>query len=179
MKSPKIVAFGASYSVNSINREWARYVASQISKDSFEVLDLNDYDLPVYTVEKEKGGIPKAVGSFISKLNSADLLIISFAEYNGSYTAGFKNLFDWASVHTLKMFAGKKMILLSTAPGPHGGETVLNAAIDRFPRHGGEIIGTMILPRNKENFDPKIGIKNNQIRDDFKSFLKQVLSNLD
>ncbi len=50
----KIIAFGASYSIDSINREWARYVASRISKDSSEVLDLNDYDLPVYTVERQK-----------------------------------------------------------------------------------------------------------------------------
>ena len=85
----KIIAFGASYSRDSINKEWARFVAFQISKESSEVLDLNDFDLPVYTVEREKNGIPKAVGSFISKLNSADLLVISFAEYNGSYTAGF------------------------------------------------------------------------------------------
>ena len=71
------------------------------------------------------------------------------------------------------------MILLSTAPGERGGQSALNAAVNRFPKHGGEIIGTMILPSYKKNFDPKIGIKNNQIRDDFKSFLKQVLSNLD
>ncbi|MDG1881530.1 MAG: NAD(P)H-dependent oxidoreductase [Schleiferiaceae bacterium] len=174
----KIIAFGASYSIDSINREWAKYVASRISKNSFEVLDLNDYDLPVYTVEREKTGIPKAVGSFISKLNSADLLIISFAEYNGSYTAGFKNLFDWASVHTLRMFEGKQMILLSTAPGERGGQSALNAAVNRFPKHGGEIIGTMILPSYKKNFDPQIGFKNDKTQGDFESFLKQVLSRL-
>ena len=170
----KIIAFGASYSRDSINKEWARFVAFQISKESSEVLDLNDFDLPVYTVEREKNGIPKAVGLFISKLNSADLLVISFAEYNGSYTAGFKNLFDWASVHTLKMFEGKKLILLSTAPGKRGGKTVLNAAIERFPRHGGEIIGTMTLPNFKENFDPETGFKNDQIRDIFESFMNEI-----
>ncbi len=106
-------------------------------------------------------------------------MIISFAEYNGSYTAGFKNLFDWASVHTLKMFAEKKLILLSTAPGERGGQTVLNTAIDRFPRHGGEIIGSMILPSYKKNFDPQIGFKNDQIQDHFESFLKQILISLD
>ena len=36
----KIVAFGASYSRDSINKEWARFVAFQISKESSEVLDL-------------------------------------------------------------------------------------------------------------------------------------------
>mgnify|MGYP001184109358 CR=1 FL=1 len=175
----KIIAFGASYSIDSINKKWARYVAFQISKESTEVLDLNDFNLPVYTVERERNGIPKAVDSFISKLNSANILVISFAEYNGSYTAGFKNLFDWASVHTLRMFEGKKLILLSTAPGKRGGETVLNAAIDRFPRHGGKIIGTMSLPNFKENFDPETGFKNNQIRDVFESFMNKINKYID
>ncbi|CAI8276731.1 MAG: Chromate reductase [Owenweeksia sp. TMED14] len=170
----RIIAFGASYSSGSINREWARYVSSQISETQLEVLNLNDYDLPVYTVEREKKGIPPAVNSFISKLKSADLLVISFAEYNGSYTAGFKNLFDWASVHTLKMFEGKKLILLSTAPGPRGGKTVLSAAIDRFPQHGADIIGTMSLPRFNQNFDPTKGILDVELKKDFEKLLKNV-----
>jgi NAD(P)H-dependent FMN reductase len=72
------------------------------------------------------------------------------------------------------MFEGKKLILLSTAPGKRGGRTVLNAAIERFPRHGGEIIGTMTLPNFKENFDPETGFKNDQIRDIFESFMNEI-----
>ena len=50
----KITAFGASYSRTSINRQWAEYVSLQIPGDnSLRVLDLNDYDLPVYTVERQ------------------------------------------------------------------------------------------------------------------------------
>ena len=49
----KITAFGASYSRTSINRQWAEYVSVQIPGDhSLRVLHLNDYDLPVYTVER-------------------------------------------------------------------------------------------------------------------------------
>ena len=72
------------------------------------------------------------------------------------------------------MFEGKKLILLSTAPGKRGGRTVLNAAINRFPKHGGEIIGTMTLPNFKENFNPETGFKNDQIRDLFESFMNEI-----
>ncbi len=162
----KITAFGASYSRTSINRQWAEYVSVQIPGDhSLRVLDLNDYDLPVYTVEREKElGIPASVGQFVDELNAADLIVVSFAEYNGTYTAGFKNLFDWASRHQLKMFENKPMILLAAAPGPRGGATVLQTAVERFPRHGARVIGSMALPRFKETFNPEQGLVDPELR---------------
>jgi NAD(P)H-dependent FMN reductase len=162
----KITAFGASYSRTSINRQWAEYVSVQIPGDNtLRVLDLNDYDLPVYTVEREKElGIPASVGQFVDELNAADLIVVSFAEYNGTYTAGFKNLFDWASRHQLKMFENKPMILLAAAPGPRGGATVLQTAVERFPRHGARVIGSMALPRFKETFNPEQGLVDPELR---------------
>lgn len=161
-----IVAFGASYSRTSINRQWAEFVARQLpGAASVRVLDLNDYDLPVYTVEREKDlGIPEAVGRFVAELTAADAAVISFAEYNGSYTAGFKNLFDWASRHTLKMLEGKPTVLLSAAPGPRGGLTVLQTAVDRFPRHGALVAGHMALPRFNETFHAEHGLVDAELR---------------
>lgn len=163
-----IVAFGASYSRTSINRQWAEFVARQLpGAAAVRVLDLNDYDLPVYTVEREQEqGIPEAVGQFVAELQAADAVVVSFAEYNGSYTAGFKNLFDWASRHTLKMFESKPTVLLSAAPGPRGGLTVLQSAIERFPRHGAEIVGSMALPRFKETFHHELGLTEEGLREE-------------
>ena len=162
----KITAFGASYSRTSINRQWAEYVSVQIPGDhSLRVLDLNDYDLPVYTVERQNEiGIPASVGQFVDELNAADLIVVSFAEYNGTYTAGFKNLFDLASRHQLTMFENKPMILLAAAPGPRGGATVLQTAVERFPRHGARVIGSMALPRFKETFNPEQGLVDPELR---------------
>ena len=162
----KITAFGASYSRTSINRQWAEYVSVHIPGDnSLRVLDLNDYDLPLYTVERQNEiGIPASVGQFVDELNAADLIVVSFAEYNGTYTAGFKNLFDWASRHQLKMFENKPMILLAAAPGPRGGATVLQTAVERFPRHGARVIGSMALPRFKEAFHAEQGLVDPELR---------------
>nr|MBP7644875.1 NAD(P)H-dependent oxidoreductase [Saprospiraceae bacterium] len=92
----KIIAIGASYSKTSINRVFAKYVAEQIEDAQTEVMDLNIYDLPLYTTEKEKEiGIPQSARDFVIKLDEADLLVISLAEHNGTYTTAFKNLFDW------------------------------------------------------------------------------------
>jgi len=170
-----IVAFGASYSRTSINRQWAEFVARQLpGAVQVRVLDLNDYDLPVYTVEREQEfGIPESVGRFIAELQNADVVVASFAEYNGSYTAGFKNLFDWTSRHTLKMFEAKPTVLLSAAPGPRGGLTVLQSAVERFPRHGAEVVGSMALPRFKETFHPEHGLTDEALRAELDGLLAQ------
>ncbi|MBV8251422.1 MAG: NAD(P)H-dependent oxidoreductase [Chitinophaga sp.] len=175
----KIVAFGASYSKNSINKKLAIYAASFFKKSEIEILDLNDYLLPLFTVDVEKEiGVPQAVKNFIAKLDEADLLIISLAEHNGSYTAAFKNLFDWTSRFKMKMFEGKKMLLLSTSPGPRGGLSALEAAMSRFPRHGAEIIGYFSLPKFDENFSAEEGISNTAIKQEFDYFISTALQNM-
>ncbi len=161
----KIIAFGASYSQHSINQQLANYTAQQFETATIEVLNLNHYDLPLYTVDREKEiGHPEPAHQFIQKLDTADLIIISLAEHNGTYTTAFKNLFDWASRVKLKMFAGKKLFLLSTAPGSRGGLTTLEVAKLRFPSHGAEILADFCLPKFNENFDATIGIKDEALK---------------
>jgi chromate reductase len=172
----KILAFGASYSRNSINKIFAAYVAKQISNADVEVLDLSQFDLPLFTVDKEKElGCPVAVSDFLSKLESADLLVISMAEHNGSYTAAFKNLFDWTSRAKLKMFEDKKMILLSTAPGPRGGKGVFDAALARFPTHGANIVMHFTLPKFAENFSADFGILNEELKKELSAKIEALL----
>lgn len=171
----KIIAFGASTSRASINKTFAAYVASQFSKAEIEVLDLNDYPLPLFSIDLEKeAGVPENAKLFCDKLQEAELIVISIAEHNGSYTAAFKNLFDWVSRHELKMFADKKLILVSTAPGARGGISALEAAKDRFPRHGGEIVMTFSLPNFGQNFSPENGIFNESLFDDFKGAIEKA-----
>lgn len=159
----KIVSFGASYSVSSINRAWAKYVGERIanavsSEATVHSLDLNHYDLPLYTVEREAEiGLPEPAKQFVSDLMEADVVVVSLAEYNGSYTAGFKNLFDWASRVELKFFGGKPVVVTSTAPGPRGGLTVLQTAVERFPRHGAQVFVGPALPQFKVHFDLESG----------------------
>ena len=164
----KIVAFGASNSKKSINKEFARFAANQFNSSALEVLDLNDYPLPIYSVDMEtEQGLPENAVLFHEKLKESDLIIISFAEHNGSYAVVFKNLFDWVSRVNLKMFEGKKLFLLSTAPGPRGGVGVLEHAIDRFPRHGAVISSVFTLPQYHQNFSETDGILDEELRTKF------------
>lgn len=49
----KIIAFGASPSEKSINKKLATYAASLFGDIEVEVLDLNDYQMPVFSVDIE------------------------------------------------------------------------------------------------------------------------------
>lgn len=171
----RIIAFGASHSRQSINKQFAAYAASRFEGAQTEVIDLNDFELPLFTVDREKeSGHPEAVHRFIDKVRSADLLIISLAEHNGSYTASFKNLFDWVSRVQPKLFEHIPLLLLSTAPGKRGGLGVMEAALVRFPLHGADIIGHFSLPQYAEHFDPERGITENELRNRFEAVLQQA-----
>ena len=94
----KIVAFGASSSSNSINKRLATYAAQQIQNSNVVILDLNNFEMPIYSEDFERlNGIPKEAYDFKEIIKEVDGIIISFAEHNGAYTAAFKNIFDWIS----------------------------------------------------------------------------------
>jgi NAD(P)H-dependent FMN reductase len=161
----KIIAFGASSSSTSINKKLATYAASLFENCLVEILDLNDYELPIYSTDKEqKDGIPQLAHDFYNKLGTADLIIISFAEHNGAYSAAFKNIFDWISRINGKTFQEKPMLLLATSPGIRGGSSVLEIANKRFPFQGGIVKGSFSLPSFNDNFDDKDGIKNPELK---------------
>ncbi|HOD09344.1 MAG TPA: NAD(P)H-dependent oxidoreductase [Flavobacterium sp.] len=149
----KIIAFGGSSSRNSINKQLATYAASLFENASVEVLDLNDYDMPVYSVDREKeDGIHPLAQQFYDTIGTADLIVLSFAEHNGNYSAAFKNTLDWASRINAKTFQQKPMLLLATSPGARGGSSVLDIATKRFPFQGGDVKGSFSLPSFYDNF---------------------------
>jgi chromate reductase, NAD(P)H dehydrogenase (quinone) len=171
-----ILAFAASNSKKSINKKLVTYAANLVKNVNVEILDLNDYEMPIYSVDKESdNGIPQLAHDFYDKLGSADFIMISFAEHNGSYTAAFKNIFDWASRINSKTFQNKPMLLLSTSTGPRGGATVLEIAKNRFPFQGGNVVGSFTLPSFNDNFDEEKGI----ISEEFKENLQQIITQIE
>jgi NAD(P)H-dependent FMN reductase len=154
----KIIAFAGSNSQNSINKKLATYAASLFENAEVEVLDLNDFEMPLFGVDLEMtiGQHPLAK-AFLDKIATADFLVISLAEHNGIYTVAFKNIFDWCSRINKEVFQQKSMLLLATSPGARGGASVLEWAKNSFPRFGTEIIGVFSLPNFNTNFDVEKG----------------------
>ena len=153
-----IIAFAGSNSKNSINKQLAIYAAGFVENVNVNVLDLNDFELPLYGIDLEnEKGIPETAHKFLNILKETDGIVLSLAEHNGTYTTVFKNLFDWLTRIEGKMFYDKPMLLMATSPGGRGGLTALEIAKGRFPFHDGNIIETFSLPFFGDNFkDGKI-----------------------
>ena len=169
----KIIAFGASSSRHSINKQLAAYAANLVDGAEVEVLDINDYEMPLFSEDREKElGQPQLAKDFYAKLGSADAIVISFAEHNGSYTAAYKNLFDWTSRIDMKVFQGKPMVMLATSPGPGGAASVLASAVNSMPFFGGELKGQLSLPNFYDNFDMESGtVRPGEWEDKLKSLM--------
>lgn len=153
-----IAVFAGSNSSTSINKKLATYTSQLVENVNVTVLDLNDFEMPIYSPDREESqGFPEQAVDFVNHLKGADGFIISLAEHNGAYTTAFKNIFDWASRVEQKTFLNKPLLLMATSPGTRGGASVLEMASDRFPRHDANIVGQFSLPSFHDNFsDGKI-----------------------
>ena len=168
----QILAFAGSNSKKSINKQLVIYAASLVEDVEAYILDLNDYELPLYSIDYENEyGIPDNAHKFLKAINEADGVLLSLAEHNGAYSAVFKNIFDWTSRINGNFWGEKPMLLMATSPGARGGTSVLSIAQDRFPRHAANITGVFSLPSFKVNFSEQ-KIVDKTLNDELKKHIK-------
>ncbi len=168
-----LLAYGASNSRLSINKALVTYAAQllQVQSENIEVeiLDLNDFEMPIYSHEREQDhGIPDLAQQFYKKIGAADALMVSFAEHNGHYSAAYKNLFDWASRINVKVYQNKPAVIMSTSPGRGGANSVLTAAKASTPFFGMDIKADLSVPSFNDQFtleDGQIVNAENAIRE--------------
>jgi chromate reductase len=176
----KILAFGASNSQHSINKKLALFATSQIENAEITFLDLNDFEMPIYGIDKEKAnGIPQLAHDMKNLIRNTDGIIISFAEHNGSYTTAFKNILDWISRIESSVFLDKPMFLLATSPGGRGATGALGHASGRFLFMGGKVAATFSLPFFNKHFSEEKGITNAELLKEFEEKLADFLSVMD
>jgi len=161
----KILALAASNSRKSINKELVAYAATLLHKHEVEIIDINSYEMPIYSIDLEEAhGIPVAASEFLEKIERSDALLISYAEHNGNYTVAYKNLFDWASRKNREVYQGKSIVMLSTSPGPGGAKSVLGLAKESAHFFDGHVVASLSIPDFYENFDQeKRALKNPEL----------------
>lgn len=174
----KITAFAGSNSSRSINRRLVKFALSYFDGYAVDLLDLNDFETAIFSIDREAKGYPEQAYRFLEYMDASDMIICSLAENNRTYSAAFKNIFDWCSRIDLNIFKKKPMFLMSTSPGGYGGGNVMNAAKSFFPQCGADIIETFSLPRFDQNFTDDGGILDPNLRADFEekiNVFKKVL----
>ena len=109
---------------------------------------------------------------FYAKIGAVDAVIISFAEHNGTYTAAYKNLFDWVSRIDTKVYRNKPALLLASSPGKGGAGNVLAQALNSAGHFGMDVRGSMSIPNFHANFD---GVRGKVINPDLNQKLNQAV----
>lgn len=130
--APSLLVFAGSTRQQSFNRKLAHATAA-IARDAgaaVTLLELSEFDIPLYNADLEAQGTPADVIRLKEILWRHPAWIICSPEYNGSYTALLKNTIDWASSPVKghpdwedggKSFRGKVVGMLSASPGALGG----------------------------------------------------------
>jgi chromate reductase len=149
----KIIAFGGSNSSKSINQHLAVHAASLVKSALVTVIDLNDYELPLYNIDiEENDGIPENAKKLKALFDSQDGFIIALPEHNSSFSVFFKNTIDWISRVHMSFFDNKPITLLATSPGPGGGRSVLAHAEKVLGGYlAGKVISTTPFPSYYQN----------------------------
>lgn len=155
----KILAFAASNSRTSINRALVEYAAAQLQSDilpqaKIEFLDLNDYEMPIFSIERERdSGIPAPAQDFFARIGAAEAVLVSFAEHNGFVTSAWKNIFDWMSRIEMKVWQDKPVLMLAASPGRRAGANVLASQELLAPHYGADLRGTLGIGTWPEAWD--------------------------
>lgn len=121
-----------------------------ISKEynaEFEVINLLDLSLPLYTAKEEKNGTPSDATFITQKFMDAKGFIFLAPEYNGSVPPALNNTIAWISRSgndNWRDALNSKPAVLGTHSGG-GGNHVLMAMQEQFAFIGCNIIGRKIL----------------------------------
>lgn len=178
-----ILAIPATNTRRGLNRQLldcaSRLLSSEIDGDiEVEIVDLNDYEMPIYSMEREaQGGVPQLAQDLFAKIGAADAVIVSFAEYNGSFTSAWKNVYDWMSRIDMGVYQGRKVAMLAATPGPRGGAGVLGSATMSAPFFGAELVGSLGIPTFPANFDAEaLDITDADLRGQLVDLLRELVA---
>ncbi|MCR9255305.1 MAG: NAD(P)H-dependent oxidoreductase [Alphaproteobacteria bacterium] len=145
----RLLAFGASNHSASINVALVRHASARFKEKyrpdaQVELLDINDFEMPIYSIDREKsGGVHDLAKDFYARIGASDALLISFPEYNGSYTSAWKNIYDWMSRIDRKVYQDKPTVALAATPGGRAGAGVLGSVEASAPHFGMDLRATV------------------------------------
>jgi chromate reductase len=128
----KIILISGSKRDGSLNTKLIQYAANILNDyDGIqsEIIDLSDYDMPIYDGDDEDNqGLPKTAAELKKKFQECDGFIMASPEYNGFFTPLLKNVIDWTSrpygdenKDAKATYKGKIAAIAACSPGGLGG----------------------------------------------------------
>lgn len=172
----KILAFAGSNHTKSINYQLIDFTASLINDCEVNVLDIRNWDIPMYSINMDPDQTPEKITELIALIKENDGFIIASPEHNGGTPAFFKNILDWLSRRAKNVFEKKPTLLMSTSPGGGGGATNLKFLIHTLPYQGAEVAASYSLPSFQTNVaDGKVtGEELGKLKENIDAFRKAL-----
>ncbi|MFL5740308.1 MAG: NADPH-dependent FMN reductase [Flavisolibacter sp.] len=127
---------------------------------SAEILDLNEYQFPVFDERLRFMKEPSAGAlDFAEKIKNADGVIIVTPEYNGGYPASLKNVIDLLYPEWKR----KPVAIASASNGPFGGAQVNTSLVFSLWKIGVLLVPAMYLgPKVQETYDEEGNAKDKE-----------------
>ncbi|MCL3780718.1 NADPH-dependent oxidoreductase [Prolixibacteraceae bacterium JC049] len=172
----KVLAFAGSNSSKSINKRLVEYAASLLSRTDVKIIDLRDFEAPIYSMDmEEETGAPVAMKELNKLFNECDGFIISAPEYNSGITPVLKNTIDWISRVERPTFKNKPVLLMATSAGGRGGKTNMEHMATLMPRWGGELVASFSLPNFQQNMHaPVYQLTHNEYRQELLDAIEKL-----
>ena len=133
----KIIALAGSLRSQSYNKQLVRIAArgAQAQGVEVQVVDLADYNIPLFSEDLEAEGTPAAVNDLKQLFADSQGILLASPEYNGSISGVLKNTIDWLSRPGVgadigSAFQGKVAGIMAASPGGLGGIRGLNHTRD-------------------------------------------------
>lgn len=102
--SPSVVAVSGSLREESYTRTALKYVLRAAEEAGAEttLLDLREYDLPVYAPDIDEQGDSEAVTRLVRE---GDAVVLGTPVYHGSYSGALKNFHDYCGAQNRRFLA--------------------------------------------------------------------------
>ncbi|WP_162297947.1 NADPH-dependent FMN reductase [Halalkalibacillus sediminis] len=115
----KVVGISGSLREDSFNRKLLELAASKLPEEvEYEYADYSD--VPLFNQDTENP-MPKSVMDFKATVDSADILLFSTPQYNGSIPGVLKNGIDWLTrPYGENSLSGKVAGVIGATPGGTG-----------------------------------------------------------
>lgn len=183
--TPKIIVLSGSTRTGSTNTRLAHALARLLEQAGGKatVVDLKDYDMPLYNGDLQaSGGLPEAARKLKQLFRAHDGFIITSPEYNGSVSPLLKNVIDWVSrpesadEPMVAAFMEKVAGIAAASPGGLGGLRGLAHVRDILSGMGVHVVPAQLAVGGAlEAFDETGGLKAPMHQNLAKSLVNQVV----
>ncbi|MGC9369183.1 MAG: NADPH-dependent FMN reductase [Paracoccaceae bacterium] len=140
MPHSRIRLFGLSGSPRAASVNHRLLSLAAVAESAIAVEAVGAFPMPLYNPDKEHD-IPTGALDLRDRIAAADGVVLASPEHNSAPSAALKNAIDWLSrlPGEERVFAGKRVLLLSASPGKNGGRRGLRQLREILTGLGAEV----------------------------------------